>query len=84
MASCLCTTKLIARYAGIDPDDAVRDFRARIAHYERAYEPIESDTTYIKVMDVGRRLVVDWPATWVPRSAVDSLTGTDRCRRVFT
>jgi len=28
-------------YAGVDPDAAVADFRARIAHYERAYEPID-------------------------------------------
>ncbi len=51
-------TKLSAPdYQGIDPQQAVRDFRARIAHYEKAYEPIESDQmSYIKVIDVGRQV----------------------------
>lgn len=46
-------------YAGMDPDEAVRDFRARIEHYARAYEPIENeDYSYIKLIDVGRVIVV--------------------------
>ncbi len=45
-------------YAGLDPDTAVQDFRARIAHYERAYEPMDTDrVSYIKLIDVNRRLV---------------------------
>src|SRR5262245_13975970 len=28
-------------YENSDPDEAVADFRARIAHYERVYEPID-------------------------------------------
>jgi broad specificity phosphatase PhoE len=38
----------------------VRDFLARIAHYERVYEPIDDpDTSYIKIIDVGRQLVLN-------------------------
>lgn len=45
-------------YAGIAADDAVRDFLARIAHYERAYQPVdESDGSYLKLIDVGRKVV---------------------------
>ncbi|NRA31827.1 MAG: histidine phosphatase family protein [Polyangiaceae bacterium] len=47
-------------YAGIDADEAVRDFRARIAHYERVYEAIgEDEASYIKLVDVGRQVVVN-------------------------
>lgn len=46
-------------YAGVDPETAVRDFRARIAHYERAYEPVgEDDASFIRIVDVGREIVV--------------------------
>ena len=47
-------------YSGMDPDDAVDDFRARIAHYERAYEPIaDIDSSFIKIVDVGRQVVLN-------------------------
>ena len=51
-------TKLLAPdYQGIDPTQAVADFRARIAHYEEAYEPIDSDTmSFVKLIDVGSRV----------------------------
>jgi broad specificity phosphatase PhoE/predicted kinase len=58
-------------YASSDPEAAVRDFRARIAHYESAYEPIDDDrTSYIKLIDVGRQVVANrtqgyWPARLV-------------------
>lgn len=43
-------------YQGSSPEDAVRDFRARIAHYERAYEGLEeSEGSYIRVIDAGRK-----------------------------
>ncbi len=45
-------------YAGVAPDEAVRDFRARIAHYERVYEPIEErEGSFVRVIDVGRKVV---------------------------
>ncbi len=49
-------------YAGMDPDEAVADFRARIAHYESVYQPLtDADAegaSYIKLIDVGRVVVV--------------------------
>lgn len=46
-------------YVGVDPEEAVRDFRARIAHYERVYEPLDdSDGSYIKIIDVGQKVVL--------------------------
>jgi broad specificity phosphatase PhoE len=44
-------------YAGIDAEQAVRDFRARIGHYERAYEPLaEEQRSFVRLIDVGRRV----------------------------
>ena len=44
-------------YAGVDAEAAVRDFRARIAHYERAYEPLtEESRSFVRLIDVGRRV----------------------------
>ena len=52
-------TKLSAPdYAGVDPDEAVADFRRRIAHYERAYEPIdEPDVTMVKLLEVDHQVI---------------------------
>ncbi|MFT4975180.1 MAG: broad specificity phosphatase PhoE/predicted kinase [Myxococcota bacterium] len=47
-------------YAGVSTDNAVQDFRARIAHYEAAYETITDDSLrYIKIIDVGRQVVIN-------------------------
>ncbi len=47
-------------YKDVDPKEAVRDFRERIALYERTYEPIDSrDKSFIKIIDVGRQVVVN-------------------------
>lgn len=44
-------------YAGRDPDEAVRDFLARLAHYEQVYEPVdEPDASWIRNVDLGRRI----------------------------
>jgi broad specificity phosphatase PhoE/predicted kinase len=46
-------------YEDTDPDEAVADFRARIAHYERVYEPIgEDEGAYLRVTGAGRGLMV--------------------------
>ncbi len=47
-------------YADIAPEEAIRDFRARIAAYERTYEPVDDDErSYVKLIDVGRQVVVN-------------------------
>jgi len=58
-------------YAGVDPDAAVRDFRARIAHYESAYEPVEeSEGSYVRVIDVGRKVVAHRIQGYLPSRLV--------------
>ncbi|HTJ83990.1 MAG TPA: 6-phosphofructo-2-kinase/fructose-2,6-bisphosphatase [Polyangiaceae bacterium] len=44
-------------YVGVAPDDAVKDFLARIAHYERVYQTVEDDEgPYVKLIDEGKKL----------------------------
>jgi broad specificity phosphatase PhoE len=52
------TTKLDSPdYANVDAEEAVRDFRARIEHYERAYEPLsDSEGAYVRVLNAGKQL----------------------------
>jgi broad specificity phosphatase PhoE/predicted kinase len=46
-------------YANMDPDEAVRDFRNRIAHYERIYQPVkEEEGAYLRVTGAGRSVTV--------------------------
>ncbi|MBK8943100.1 MAG: histidine phosphatase family protein [Polyangiaceae bacterium] len=46
-------------YVGVEADAAVRDFIARIAHYERAYQSVEDDEgPYVKVIDEGDKVIV--------------------------
>ncbi len=47
-------------YSNMDPAAAAADFRARIAHYERAYEPLSDPSlSWIKIVDVGRQVVLN-------------------------
>jgi len=44
-------------YLGMDPDKAVADFRARIAHYAEVYEPVEPEEgSFIRTEDLGRHI----------------------------
>jgi broad specificity phosphatase PhoE/predicted kinase len=46
-------------YVNMDPDEAVRDFRNRIAHYERIYQPLHEDEgAFIRVTGAGRSCAV--------------------------
>jgi broad specificity phosphatase PhoE/predicted kinase len=46
-------------YKDTDPDEAVIDFRARIAHYERVYQPLADDEgAYLRVTGIGRGVTV--------------------------
>ncbi|HEY7039172.1 MAG TPA: 6-phosphofructo-2-kinase/fructose-2,6-bisphosphatase [Methylomirabilota bacterium] len=46
-------------YEDADPEDAATDFRARIAHYERVYRPLEDDEgAYLRVTGAGRGVTV--------------------------
>jgi len=52
-------TKILSPdYAALTPDEALQDFRNRIAHYERTYEPVgEDEGSYIKYIDRGENLL---------------------------
>ncbi|MGD0674674.1 MAG: 6-phosphofructo-2-kinase/fructose-2,6-bisphosphatase [Polyangiaceae bacterium] len=44
-------------YEGVPEEEAVDDFRMRIAHYRRGYEEVEEDEgAFVKIIDVGRRM----------------------------
>lgn len=59
IASNIRQTKLhMPDYAGMDPEQAVADFRARIGQYEKVYETVqEEEGSFVKLIDVGRKLV---------------------------
>jgi broad specificity phosphatase PhoE/predicted kinase len=47
-------------YQGRDPDEAVRDFRSRLGHYEGVYEPVDDPRlSYVKLVDVSRQVIVN-------------------------
>jgi broad specificity phosphatase PhoE/predicted kinase len=46
-------------YEGVPEEEAVRDFRMRISHYEHGYEEVtEQEGPFIKIIDVGRKMVL--------------------------
>lgn len=61
-------------YVGVDPDTAVADFRARIDHYSKVYEQVdESEGSYIKLIDVGRQVIVNRINGYLPSRLVSFL-----------
>lgn len=51
-------------YKGQDPEAAAQDFRNRIRMYEKAYKSIdqdgdENDLTYLKIMNVGKQVIIN-------------------------
>lgn len=72
IASNVRQTKLhMPDYAGMDPERAVADFQARIAHYARVYETVgEDEGSFVKVVDVGRKLVVSGISGYLPSRLV--------------
>eukprot|EP01114_Cavostelium_apophysatum_P016203 TRINITY_DN4554_c0_g2_i1.p1 TRINITY_DN4554_c0_g2~~TRINITY_DN4554_c0_g2_i1.p1 ORF type:complete len:558 (+),score=68.88 TRINITY_DN4554_c0_g2_i1:27-1676(+) len=49
-------------YSGQDMDQAIADFKKRIALYEQTYEPLDGDdgdTSYVKIIDRGRQYIVN-------------------------
>lgn len=58
-------------YAGMDPESAVADFRARIRHYERVYEPVaEDEGSFVRLIDVGRQVVASHIQGYLPSRLV--------------
>lgn len=51
-------------YRGQDPEIAAQDFRNRIRNYEKVYQSVdqdgdESSLTYLKIMDVGKQVIIN-------------------------
>jgi broad specificity phosphatase PhoE len=47
-------------YIGMAEAEALADFRARIAHYEKAYQPLAADEgAWVRLVDRGRQVVVN-------------------------
>jgi broad specificity phosphatase PhoE/predicted kinase len=45
-------------YAGMQPEVAFEDFRARITEYSRTYEPVQdSEGSYVKLIDAGQKTI---------------------------
>jgi broad specificity phosphatase PhoE len=65
-------TKLFSPdYAGIPADEAVHDFRLRIAHYERVYEPVgDLEGSFIKIVDVGKTVIAHRIEGYLPARLV--------------
>ncbi|MEO7329063.1 MAG: 6-phosphofructo-2-kinase/fructose-2,6-bisphosphatase [Minicystis sp.] len=76
-------TKLLSPdYALVDPDVAAKDFRARIAHYERVYEPLDDpDASYIKIVDVGRKIELNRIRGYLPARLAPLLINLHITRR---
>lgn len=69
-------------YDNLDPEDAADDFRARIAHYARSYEPIDDpNSSYIKIIDVGRQVVLNRIHDYLPARLVPLLINLNVTRR---
>lgn len=61
-------------YAGVDAEQAVRDFLARIAFYARSYEPMTDDEgSFVRLVDVGRQVIANRVDGYVPAKLVSFL-----------
>ncbi len=58
-------------YAGVPEDEAVKDFRARIAHYTGAYEAVaDEEGSFIKIIDVGKTVIAHRIEGYLPARLV--------------
>ena len=50
-------------YAGVNKDEAVRDFKTRIQHYADFYEPLDEehdkDYSFIRIYNQGEKFLVN-------------------------
>jgi broad specificity phosphatase PhoE/predicted kinase len=69
-------------YAGVDEAAALADFRARIAHYETAYQMLsEEEGAWLRIVDRGRKLEIHEVYGWIPGRIVSFLTNLQVTRR---
>jgi len=69
-------------YVGMGEAEALADFRARIAHYEAAYQPLEADEgAWVRLVDRGRQVVVNDVWGYIPGRIVFFLSNVQVSRR---
>jgi hypothetical protein len=65
-------------YADMDATSAVEDFRKRVAQYQKVYEPLDAeaevDLKWIKLIDGGRRVVLNRMKGFLPMRIVQFLS----------
>ena len=66
-------------YKGQDPEKAAEDFMERIRNYENVYQTIdendEDDLTYVKLINVGRKIVANRLQDFLQTRCIYFLTG---------
>jgi broad specificity phosphatase PhoE/predicted kinase len=71
-------------YRDRDAEEAIADFRARIAYYERAYQPVEDDEgAYIKLVDVGRKVIAHRISGYIAAQLVSYLSNLHLASRAI-
>ncbi len=61
-------------YRTYDPDQALKDFRTRVAHYESVYEPLTDESlSFIRVLDAGRSLYANRLDGYLPTALAQFL-----------
>ncbi|MDJ0788325.1 MAG: 6-phosphofructo-2-kinase/fructose-2,6-bisphosphatase [Myxococcota bacterium] len=69
-------------YSGFSTEEALQDFRARIAHYEAIYEPLgEEEGSWVRLRDRGRQVVIHEVFGWIPGRILSLLTNLQVSRR---
>ncbi len=62
-------------YLGVDPEEAARDFRARLAYYSGNHETVGDDEgSFVKLIGMGRQVVLNRIDGYVPARIVFFLT----------
>ncbi|KAI1363728.1 6-phosphofructo-2-kinase-domain-containing protein [Xylaria arbuscula] len=73
-------------YAGKDPEASLADFRMRVVHYERAYEPLgsaeeEQGLSFVQMTDAGRKMNAHLIRGYILSQIVEYLLNFNLARR---
>ena len=73
-------------YAGKDPEASLADFRMRVLHYERAYEPLgpaeeEQGLSFVQMTDAGRKMNAHLIRGYILSQIVEYLLNFNLARR---
>ncbi|KAI0393307.1 bifunctional 6-phosphofructo-2-kinase/fructose-2,6-bisphosphate 2-phosphatase [Xylariaceae sp. FL0594] len=73
-------------YAGKDPESSLADFRRRVAHYEKAYQPLgkaeeEKGLSFVSMTDAGRKMNTHLIRGFVASQTVEYLLNFNLARR---